>query len=738
MRKPQTIVVSGSDIQKSHAVDLKQALKNISGVQVAGVPNAPQGNDNITIRGIRDNRIAIDVDGISMPDGLELKLWALEGIVFGRGQFMDNSALGSVAIDYSSKGQGLGGSVSMKTLSIDDVLDNKQQSGYVEAVYNNIDRSMMYSAVGAMESGSWKGMILGTYRNGHEIKTAGNIDIDGNDLEGLISRKRYRINKQGRKDLIYRTKANPLNYSSRYLLTKHQFGITPSQKLAVVAEYLDRNSFINQKDRLDLYRNAVTSAESKNDVSRYRLSLMHYYENADNPYLQELKNHVYWQKAQTQSEFHSTGNDYGTTEYNRDLYLKPGFRDQSAVNTDQVFGLNTDAYSHFDYQKLGIDWHYGGQLAYHSITTDWQSNYLYLQAGYTSGQKPTMVTKPFADAKQLALSLFSDADWRLNNVVLNTGLSFHYYWLSPSDKDYRIAEDEAIDGLKTLKAIKWTPRIGLNWEMHPAFIPYFEYSRGFKAPNSQQITNAFDPGPYAVFGNPNLKPETANNFGLGIRGQSNQLEYGVHFFRNYYQNFITTEVIPNSIRGVGTLHYVNLERALIQGYDAYIKWNFAQNWHIKGTIEQISGKKFGNFPNGYQGNQQIFVHSRPLRDTPPLKAAVSLRYDTNKWGFNVDVSHSNQKRNEDLGILAGSSVYNPHIAYTLVDIGAYWQPTQNLTITGGINNLFNKKYWDWANIAYLIPEDDIKADLALKIREGKEDFYSSPGRNFNLGLRYQF
>ena len=30
-----------------------------------------------------------------------------------------------------------------------------------------------------------------------------------------------------------------------------------------------------------------------------------------------------------------------------------------------------------------------------------------------------------------------------------------------------------------------------------------------------------------------------------------------------------------------------------------------------------------------------------------------------------------------------------------MDVGAYWRPTKKLSLSAGVANLFNQKYWDW-------------------------------------------
>ncbi|WP_238039270.1 TonB-dependent receptor plug domain-containing protein [Psychrobacter sp. Ps6] len=59
-------VITDQDMRQEGATELYDTLKNIPGVDVSGGAGRPQ---NISIRGIRGNRIKILVDGVETSDG---------------------------------------------------------------------------------------------------------------------------------------------------------------------------------------------------------------------------------------------------------------------------------------------------------------------------------------------------------------------------------------------------------------------------------------------------------------------------------------------------------------------------------------------------------------------------------------------------------------------------------------------------------------------------------------------
>lgn len=62
-----------------------------------------------------------------------------------------------------------------------------------------------------------------------------------------------------------------------------------------------------------------------------------------------------------------------------------------------------------------------------------------------------------------------------------------------------------------------------------------------------------------------------------------------------------------------------------------------------------------------------------------------------------------------------------------------------------MNNLFDKKYWNWNDISYLAllskaTQDQGRpaASIPMAITSQNAARFSAPGRNFNVGLRYEF
>lgn len=443
-----------------------------------------------------------------------------------------------------------------------------------------------------------------------------------------------------------------------------------------------------------------------------RISLGHHYHDAENPIVQDVFTQVYWQKAQTDAYRYSDGSGFTSSYYN-----PKGYRRQTFTNTDKVLGLNSQWQSHIQNNGWSQDWRYGIKFAYHDLTSDWQSNYNYV------------TSKPFADSKRTDFLISADDDMHFGKWTVSPGLGLSYYNLNPSAGNgyTQSAKTENVAPITSSSKFSLTPRFGVAYEVDPLFVPYVQYARGVKAPSYQQLVTSFAPTYYSVLGNPNLKPETANNFTLGVRGQNKTLNYGVSAFNNYYRNFIDFEYVDTLPGQYFTMQYKNFDKAHIYGAEAHASWEFVPHWRVKGALAYS------------RGNIENDGEKLPMNSVLPLKTTLGLAYDNKTWGANVDVTHASGKKDKDLD--ASSSAYNPSRRYTVVDLGAYWKVSKHFSVNAGVNNVFNQKYWNWSDVAYLIPNsgsEESQGDDTTNLTQTTADRYSAPGRNFNIGFRYSF
>lgn len=689
-------VISAETIEKEGARDLKDIFRNELDVTVpsgptrfshAGTSTGRSGNQGINIRGLGGNQVLMLIDGIRVPNG-----FSFGSFNTGRGDYLDIDGIKSIEVlrgpastQYGS--DGIAGAVSFRTLdpadlykkdkSQGDVSNRGSMGGFARTGYASIDRSWSSSLGFAGERGPWQGMILGSFRLGHEIINQGT----NNALN------------------IDRTAPNPVDYNSRYLLAKAILSIDTHQQLGLTLESQRRTQatdVFSARAAQPLRPLGTLSFSTLDRINRDRVSLEHRYSDMSAAFIQKAETRVYWQDAQI--------NQFATEERYR-------ARERTRDNTYQttVLGAATQFESNitkFLDQRLtyGLDWS--------------QANIQGVRDGTVPPYGGVFPDKPFPDTTYTLSGAFVQSEVELGDFSITPGLRFDYYRIAPSTNfnGPHTPKGRHNNAPATTDGYALTPRLGIVWSMHPMFAPYAQYAQGFRAPTPDQVNNGFRnlASGYTSIGNPDLKPEYADSFEIGVRGFDQKVSYSLSVFDNYYKNFISQQIVGGAGRPSNptVYQYVNLTNAHIQGLVARADWRFEKNWSLESGLAYM------------KGDSTIRGRKQPLDSIQPFKILLGLRYDQAEWGARADWIWNAAKSPSQIAQSSPEQYATP--SYGTLDLGFFWKPAPNFTLNANVNNVFDTKYWRWSDVSGLSNHSAIK------------DAYTAPGRNVQLSLRFDF
>jgi hemoglobin/transferrin/lactoferrin receptor protein len=111
---------------------------------------------------------------------------------------------------------------------------------------------------------------------------------------------------------------------------------------------------------------------------------------------------------------------------------------------------------------------------------------------------------------------------------------------------------------------------------------------------------------------------------------------------------------------------------------------------------------------------------QPQDTVDPLKLTVNLAYHGEQWGANAYLTAVARKTR-----VSDPSYFRPG-GYQVLDLSGYWQLNKAARVTVGVNNLFNRRYWQWSDM-----RGQLASDPALAR-------YSQPGRNVSASFEYRF
>ncbi len=114
----------------------------------------------------------------------------------------------------------------------------------------------------------------------------------------------------------------------------------------------------------------------------------------------------------------------------------------------------------------------------------------------------------------------------------------------------------------------FTPRIAARWRATPALTLRLAAGQGFRAPGFKELYLQFtnESAGYAVYGNPDLRPEHSDNVTAGAEWSSGAVYARGQLFWNRLRDFIEARPLPDAA-GEVLYGYANVEQGLTQGMD---------------------------------------------------------------------------------------------------------------------------------------------------------------------------
>nr|WP_239499668.1 TonB-dependent hemoglobin/transferrin/lactoferrin family receptor [Haemophilus influenzae] len=274
-----------------------------------------------------------------------------------------------------------------------------------------------------------------------------------------------------------------------------------------------------------------------------------------------------------------------------------------------------------------------------------------------------------------------------------------------------------------------------------------KYSKGFRAPTSDEMYFTFKHPDFTILPNTNLKPEIAKTKEIAFTLHNDDWGFiSTSLFKTNYKNFIDLIFKEEKDFPVGGGRGRSLSFSLYQNINR-------DNAVVKGI--EINSKvflgKMAKFMDGFNLSYKYTYQKGRINGNIPMNAiqpktmVYGLGYDhpSQKFGFNFYTTHVASKNPEDTYDIYAkdkkqmdTSIKWRSKSYTILDLIGYVQPIKNLTIRAGVYNLTNRKYitWDSArSIRSFGTSNVIEQTTGLGINR----FYA-PGRNYKMSVQFEF
>ena len=316
---------------------------------------------------------------------------------------------------------------------------------------------------------------------------------------------------------------------------------------------------------------------------------------------------------------------------------------------------------------------------------------------------------PFTHGRVQATGLYLQDDMRFGKLNVLAGLRYDRVKGSATSMKNRSVTRglDRSDGATSAS-------LGVMYEAAPLLRPYASLSRAFRAADLRERyqSGARSNGFYYA-GSPQIKPETATQFELGLKGESDKLSYQVAAFRTRISDYITGMQLsgPAAVAACGAqqarycMQTVNLGHATLTGFEAGLRWQMLPGHWLQAAYTRIRGT------NG--------DYDEPLFQMPADE--LSLAWEGRlPPAWSADAGVRLVRRQSRVATRFARGTEDATAGYGVVDIGATWRFAPQQSLRFAIRNVGDKRYHE--HLAEGLPGMEVKA----------------PGRSFGVSWEGKF
>ena len=653
---------------------------------------------SINIRGLDGNRVLTLIDGIK----IDRFNYGSNTFAASRLNFIDFSTLGKLEV---LKGSGsslygsdaLGGVVSMRSIRPDDFLSEDQEQLFeIKTDYSGVNESYNPTIKFARRYDDLEIILAGSF----------------SDFEG-INRKN---------DDIYKDNIDGESYGYYTKIIKR---LDENKELDFTYEVVSKES-TNDQISGNISGSSNISSKDKSESERKRISLAYEYESNNDSFIDGLNISIYNNEMDYD---HTWATRTSSSGEDQDTSLKQDTFGGSIQFTNEIEAGDTDHRI-----TLGLE---GSKFKGSRKQDVYEPN--------SSGKyelTEQYKRNPDTDVNKYAIYLQDEisrgkfdviAGLRYDNINLDAKSDTHWF---NSGSDYLVDKEASVGEPNDLDESKVTPNLAIMYNIKENTNIYGKYNKGFRTPsweelNSSHINVMYAPWlartgvpwfSYSTLGNPNLKPETSDNYEIGIKSRSSKFDFSIAGFYNKYKDFLSKSEVDGSmdvVTSVGTLSSTIYRTKNVS--DAYIKGiETSSTYFFNDRSKGLSMTTSLAYTEGENENT-----NEPLISINPFSLVLTLDYKfpNDKLVMQLTNTYTGEPTTE-----SDYTGYRPS-SWTKTDLKVGYSFNDRLSTSLGIYNLLDNKYYMWS---------DVRANGAEGNDDNAHQRYAQPGRYVEAGFKFKF
>lgn len=246
----------------------------------------------------------------------------------------------------------------------------------------------------------------------------------------------------------------------------------------------------------------------------------------------------------------------------------------------------------------------------------------------------------------------------------------------------------------------WSPSLNLSQGITDDLTLKMGIARAYKAPSLYQTNPNYllysrGQGCYAtgtpcyLQGNKDLKAETSINKEIGLEWKHDGYQAGVTWFRNDYRDKIESGYSAEYSNGTSNIYkWENVPKAVVEGLEGTLNLPLTDEVMWTNNITYMLQSK-----NKKTGDRLSIIPEYTLNST----LSYQVREDLSVQSTFTWYGKQTPKKYNYKGEPVTGSEKDQVSPYSIVGLSATWDATKNLSLTAGVDNVFDKRHWREGN-----------------------------------------